>query len=349
MNGVTPAVPAASGLAAAPLPRQALEFLVEHGLADVDETPSATPLTGGVSSELWRVDLRRRPVCVKGALARLKVAADWQAPISRNTVEWNWLRFAAEVAPRNVPRPLAHDPGRGLLAMTYLDAATHPVWKHRLMAGAVDPDEAGAVGDLIGLLHANSAARPDLAALFATDDNFEQLRIAPYLRSLHEHHPDLGPVIDGIIEATIANRRAVVHGDLSPKNTLVGPEGPVLLDAECGWFGDPAFDLAFLLNHLTLKTLVVPRTGEFIRCVEAITARYARHVDWEPLAEVLSRTARLLPALLLARVDGHSPVEYLTDSHRSRVRQCARSLLKGAPARDPRDVVGAAITAIALP
>jgi len=44
-----------------------------------------------------------------------------------------------------------------------------------------------------------------------------------------------------------------VHGDVSPKNILVGPKGPVLLDAECAWFGEPAFDLAFCLNHLLLK------------------------------------------------------------------------------------------------
>ncbi len=52
---------------------------------------------------------------------------------------------------------------------------------------------------------------------------------------------------------TLSTRRALVHGDVSPKNILVGPDGPVFLDAECAWFGDPAFDLAFCLNHLLLK------------------------------------------------------------------------------------------------
>ncbi len=33
----------------------------------------------------------------------------------------------------------------------------------------------------------------------------------------------------------------------------IGPAGPVILDAECAWYGDPAFDLAFVLNHLLLK------------------------------------------------------------------------------------------------
>jgi hypothetical protein len=39
------------------------------------------------------------------------------------------------------------------------------------------------------------------------------------------------------------------------------------------------------------------------------------------------RVATLLPALLLARVDGASPVEYLTDAHRTAVREAATGLV----------------------
>jgi len=31
-----------------------------------------------------------------------------------------------------------------------------------------------------------------------------------------------------------------------------------ILDAEVAWFGDPAFDIAFLLNHLALKAVRFP-------------------------------------------------------------------------------------------
>jgi hypothetical protein len=56
-----------------------------------------------VSSEIWRVDLPGRSICVKRALYKLKVADDWQAPISRNTYEWRWLCFAAEHKPCRAP------------------------------------------------------------------------------------------------------------------------------------------------------------------------------------------------------------------------------------------------------
>jgi Ser/Thr protein kinase RdoA (MazF antagonist) len=119
-----------------------------------------------------------------------------------------------------------------------------------------------------------------------------------------------------------------VHGDVSPKNILVRDSGPVFLDAECAWYGDPAFDLAFCLNHLFLKCVWVPaaRSG-FLRCYDALAAAYLAEVSWEAPAELEARAATLLPGLLLGRVDGKSPVEYLDEAGRARVRRAARALL----------------------
>ena len=57
-------------------------------------------LTGGVSSDIWRIDLPSGPICVKRALAKLRVAADWHAPVERNVFEARWMRHAAGFAPR---------------------------------------------------------------------------------------------------------------------------------------------------------------------------------------------------------------------------------------------------------
>jgi hypothetical protein len=116
---------------------------------------------------------------------------------------------------------------------------------------------------------------------------------------------------------------------VSPKNILAGPRGPVFLDAECAWYGDPAFDLAFCLNHMLLKCTWRPQwTEAYLQCFDALALAYRAEVRWTAAAEVEARTARLLPGLLLARVDGKSPVEYLTeDWQKERVRRVARTLL----------------------
>src|SRR5262249_25898135 len=105
------------------------------------------------------------------------------------------------------------------------------------------------------------------------------------------------------------------------------------LDAECAWYGDPAFDLAFCLNHLFLKSVWVPQArAGFMHCYDALSGAYLRAVTWEPPATLEERAATLLPGLLLGRVDGKSPVEYLDEAGRALVRRAARALL-AAPAR----------------
>jgi hypothetical protein len=107
----------------------------------------------------------------------------------------------------------------------------------------------------------------------------------------------------------------------------------VFLDAECAWYGDPAFDLAFCLNHMLLKCLWTPRAAAgFLASFDALAESYLSRVAWEPRAEIEARAARLLPGLFLARVDGKSPVEYLTDTaDKGRVRRVARPMIANAP------------------
>ena len=213
--------------------------------------------------------------------------------------------------------------------MEYLPPDRYEPWKAQLARGCVIPETASTVGRQLASIHAAFARSGTAAVDFDTDASFHDLRIEPYLLATARAHPDLAPVLEALAERTAQTKLTVVHGDVSPKNILLGARGPVFLDAECAWFGDPAFDLAFCLNHLLLKTLWVPSVArELLESFDAMAGAYLAGVDWEPAAALEQRAAHLLPALFLARVDGKSPVEYLTD-HRSKdaVRRFARSML----------------------
>lgn len=317
-----------------PLPADILAALDRMRLLQ-GPAPSGEPLCGGVSSDIWRIDLPAGPICIKRALPKLRVKADWRAPVERNQYEARWMRVANKAVPGAAPALLGQDGSTGALAMEYLPADGYPLWKTRLRDGLVDPAFAAAVAGALGRIHAATAARPSLAADFPTDRIFHDIRLEPYLTRTGRAHPDLAARMQALIETTLANKRALVHGDVSPKNILCGPDGPVFLDAECAWWGDPAFDLAFCLNHLLLKCLWVPdRRTELLDCFQAMTAAYLRRVAWEPPAALEARAAHLLPALFLARVDGKSPVEYITtDTDRDQVRKTARRLLADQPNR----------------
>src|SRR5437764_4033387 len=320
-------------------PEWLLASLRRMGIVGAHVDFGAAPLPGGISSDIYRVDLTSGTICVKRALPKLKVAAAWQAPPERNRNEVGWMRTAGAIVPGSVPRIIAEDTKGRAFAMAYLPPSAYPNWKDRLREGAIDNEAARRVGDTLGRIHAATARAPDLGERFRNDAVFDAIRLEPYLAATARVHRDLADRFAELIDATRTNKHALIHGDFSPKNILLGPHGPVILDAECATYGDPAFDLAFIENHLLLKGAWNPQwRRRYVDACFALQCAYVAHVTWEPEAAMLGRTAALLPGLMLARIDGKSPVEYLTDSTvKDAVRKFARELLVS-PVADPTEV-----------
>ena len=302
-------------------------FAAALGLGDAAEIQLAA-ISGGVSSDVWRASGPKGVACVKRALPTLRVAKQWDVPVRRSEFEARWLETARAIAPASVPRVLGCDHVLHLIGMQFFAAEEYPNWRDQMLDGKVDRRIAGAMGHLVGSIHEATADKQVIEARFDSDELFDALRLDPYFRSLKTPHPDLTERLDTIIDRTASTRRALVHGDVSPKNVLVGEHGPILLDAECAWFGDPAFDVAFLCTHLLLKVRAIPsRAAELKRAFADYIDAYESHVTWEPLAEIRERSSDLLVAMLLARIDGKSPVDYLAEADRIWVRRFARHKL----------------------
>lgn len=290
------------------------------------------PLSGGVSSDVFKVQGPRGVACVKQALATLRVTRRWDVPIERSLFEYRWLQLAQGVVPHAVPRVLGYDAERHLIGMEYFPPDAFPNWRNELLAGRVDARIASALGHVVGKMHAATANSPAVAASFASDDLFDALRLDPYFRALGARHADLSPRLNEMVERTANTRRVLIHGDVSPKNILCGADGPILLDAECAWFGDPAFDVAFPCTHWLLKMVARPAyMGSYATCFVGFLSAYEFHVQWEALDTLHTRTASLLAAMLLARVDGKSPVDYLSSEASETVRGFARDMIERLP------------------
>jgi Ser/Thr protein kinase RdoA (MazF antagonist) len=252
-------------------------------------------------------------------------------PVERVFAEIGYLRTVGAIVPGHVPQVLGEDAATRSFVMAFL-GPEYRNWKAELLAGRIDRETARAVGDVLGRIHAATADEPALAARFANDDQFHALRLEPYLVETAREHPAVAARLLALVERTAGTRRVLVHGDVSPKNILLGPAGPVLLDAECAWFGEPAFDLAFCLNHFLLKIAHLPAHADaLLACFRAFAGAYWPHVHWEAVDTLEARVATLLPALALARIDGKSPAEYLGAPQRAAVRRVAIALLRQAP------------------
>jgi 5-methylthioribose kinase len=289
--------------------------LGELGLIAEGEQFAISSLSGGVSCDVFLVDVKlRSPLVVKRALPKLRVEADWQAPVERAETEVEWFRLAAEVDPRIVPSVIAQDRSRHLFVMSYLPKARYPVWKDELAAGAVDLAFAASVGAWLARIHASTANSPSVAQRFSDKRQFHALRLEPYLLHAAARNPDVSAELRVIADCVAGAQIALMQGDISPKNILHGAETPVFLDAETACYGDPAFDLAFCLNHLLLKCVWHPEhTGRYAAAFVALNDAYRAGVNWETDDGIERRTARLLAGLLLARIDGKSPVEYIVN------------------------------------
>lgn len=314
--------------------------LVEMGLASAGENYTLTPLGGGVSCDVFLAELPKRRVVVKRALPKLRVTADWRAPPERTQAEVAWIRLVASISPAWVPVILGEDHARHVFAMGYLPPEHYPLWKAKLAEGQVDAGFAASVGAALARIHAATAGRHDIAAAFDNRAQFHALRIESYLLYTASRNPDVAARIRKIADGVESSSIALMQGDISPKNILCGPNGPVFLDAETACYGDPAFDLAFCLNHLLLKGAWHPQYAvALLVAFNAVKNAYLREVSWEDASGLDSRTAHLLAAFLLARVDGKSPVEYLTDTDKKEfVRAQAKAFLQS-PALTLDDVI----------
>jgi 5-methylthioribose kinase len=324
-------------------------YLRETARIDPSERVVVRELAGGVSNMVLLVERPQRPgdeFVLKQARARLRTSQPWFSSIERIWREADVLAICSEllarrekgrphdatIPPARTPRILFEDRDNYLLAMS---AAPRPnvVWKAELLAGHVDPRIAAACGALLGTLHAESWLDEAIRRKIDDQTLFDQLRVDPYYRTLAATRPESSKAVDRVIRALEAHPRALVHADFSPKNLLVHAKGLLMVDFETGHYGDPAFDLGFFLSHLVLKAcLKIPEHAKYLELTEVFRRAYDETVSSRiPPGELRDLWARGIGNFALcawARLDGKSPVEYLSDqARRELVRTLCREIL----------------------
>ncbi|MFC5585056.1 phosphotransferase family protein [Nitratireductor kimnyeongensis] len=303
-------------------------LLKELGLASRRQIRSVTPLAGGVASDIARIETENGDFCVKFALAKLRVKEDWHAPVHRNAAEYAWLKVASEMAADYFPKLYGRSVAANGFAMEFVTGDTVVVWKDALLERGPAQGEAAVVARLLSRVHQRSSRPTFDRSGFDNAMDFDALRLDPYLRFSAGVHPEVSDALTDMADALFKSDAVLSHGDVSPKNILFRDGAPVLLDAECATMGDASFDVAFCLNHLVLKGFHLPQHAEpFLTAIAEFAETYFEAVDWEDPAALKQRIARLLPMLMLARIDGKSPVEYLAPEHREQIRALSLSII----------------------
>ena len=275
---------------------------------------SIRELGGGVSNKIFLIDNGGQRFILKQALGRLQVVDDWRADRSRVFREARALQDAARFLPAGaVPQVLWIDEPNFLFAMTAADPAARN-WKSQLLEGEIDPGVAATAGVLLGLWIRHTWQQREFEDRYGDQTAFDELRIDPYYRTIARRCPQVAAPVARLIAESAARRVSLVHGDWSPKNFLVTSDGVMVIDFEVVHYGDPAFDAAFCINHFLLKCFRRPQwTARYLELARVFWTWLVGLVPPAALEFLESATAQHLGCLLLARIDGKSPAEYITE------------------------------------
>jgi len=326
-------------------PTALVDYLRQQKWIGVTETPRVTVLAGGVSNRTVLVERASGEAWVlKQALTKLRVPVDWfSAPerVHREALGLHWLSTLTE--PGVIPKLIFEDHTHHLLAMTAVPQP-HVNWKTLLLAGQLHLAQVTQFATLLATIHCEAARRQsELAPIFADRTFFESLRLEPYYQYTASQVPAAQAFLTQLVAATRERTYTLVHGDYSPKNTLVYENRLVLLDYEVIHWGDPAFDLGFAMTHLLSKAHhLAGQRAQFAQAAHHYWQTYQQvslqltdgvTAAWQTAIETYA--ARHTLACLLARVAGRSPLEYLTVPARTRQAQVVCALIQQPPMSIP--------------
>jgi 5-methylthioribose kinase len=311
------------------------KYLRSKGHIKAGEYVAFQNLSGGVSNKTIKLKWPDGHGCVlKQALSKLRVSADWFSNPKRVRVEAMALRCLNRLAlPGNTPAFLWEDPANYLFAMAAVPEP-HENWKSLLLSGKIQGEHFEQFGVLLGTVHGRSSdAATEIRPLFKVRTHFEALRLEPYYIYTAEKTPAAAGFLLALVRETRRYRLSLVHGDFSPKNTLIYQGKLILIDNEVVHFGDPAFDVGFALTHFLSKAHhLADHRSVLADSAVFFWDTYAREISRLGWASTLeSRIVRHTLGCLLSRVAGKSPLEYLTVAELSRQRDVVLSIMTDTP------------------
>jgi aminoglycoside phosphotransferase (APT) family kinase protein len=301
-------------------------YLRGLGVAPADGEVRARSLGGGISNVVLLAEWDGGGVVVKQPLAELAVDDVWEFDRDRVFIERDCMAVLGERLPGATPAVVFSDDERFVFGMTVAPSGG-AIWKQEHDAGIADPARTELAAELLGRLHAVTAGDEALATRFHASWPLIQGRVDPYHRTAAQAHPELAERIEEEVDRLLATRRCLVHGDYSPKNLIAYPDRMLMLDFEVAHWGDPAFDVAFLLALVMLDGMRHDGAAFF---AEARRFWHVYRRTAGPAAALEPAVVAELGCIVLARIDGKSRLP-LSPTVQERGRAFARHLLTDRP------------------
>lgn len=288
------------------------KYLFERKLIDVDRGYSIRYCDGGVSCTVAFVYDGDKPIIVKQGLAQLKVKEKWLCDQNRMDAECRSNEIFHELLPDCAPEVFFYDKENYICGREAVPESWR-MWKDDLMDGIID-EQIGKLSMLaLSIVHNKCAGVEKIKNIFASKDVFYNLRISPYFEFLVEKYPSLSEGVEELKGFLMGKGYTLIHGDFSPKNIMTDGKAISILDYEVAHYGHPSFDLGFLSTHFVLKAVKFKSlAGQYLSLLRSMLEIYFDRAEFIDRDELMETFRKVWAMILLARVDGKSPAEYIT-------------------------------------
>ena len=301
-----------------------VEYLISKKVIKNEDNPQVEVLTGGVSNVVLAITTASQKLVLKQALAELAVSEKWVADQRRAIVEADAIELFNRLSPTQVPKLVFLDPERFILVLERVPVGS-TVWKSDLLAGVINPDIGLKLGATLASWHNYGEKNAEVKIKFMEDSLFEQLRIDPFYRFVAAKNPQIEVSIRKLINELEGDKTTVVHGDFSPKNIMVATNDDVyILDFEVTHVGNPVFDLAFLIAHLLCKFF---RTDDRLHAKLLANTAISFVEEYQGVRRISPTLTKHASLIALARVEGKSPVNYLSAGAQHKLQTFTKAIL----------------------
>jgi 5-methylthioribose kinase len=303
-----------------------VDYLKRHKIIGQKESVEIEVLTGGVSNVVLAITTNEQKLVLKQALAELAVSEKWVADQRRAIVEADAIKLFNKISPTQVPKLVFLDPEKFVLIIERVSLGS-TVWKSDLLAGVIDPNIGTKLGKTLATWHNYGEHTGDDKNKFLEDSLFEQLRIDPFYRFVATKNQSIEVPIRKLINELEGDKTTIVHGDFSPKNIMISMQDDVyILDFEVTHVGNPVFDIAFLIAHLLCKFF---HASDSLKAKLLTNTAFQFHKEYSIHREISDSLGRHIALIALARVEGKSPVNYLSIEQQQKLQKHTKSLLSG--------------------
>ena len=290
-----------------------VEYLKKRNIIKINEEYSFRYLGGGVSCTVIFLWVGDREIIIKQALEQLKTKEVWKCDPNRMNIEYESNRVYHELVPECAPEVYFYDEENYIYGREALPEDWR-MWKEDLLKGLLNFSSSAKVIDALSTVHNSCAGDKEVKKIFENKEIFYQLRVSPYIEFVVGKHPELSRFSEEVNGFLMDESITLVHGDFSPKNIMTDGEAVSVLDHEVAHYGHPAFDLAFFSTHFVLKAVKNKAwAAAYLVMLSSMLDRYFKNVTFMDRGKLESDYVKTWAFIILARVDGKSPAEYIVE------------------------------------